>query len=95
MTAGGRVARRFRLSYDGRLKLDDERFSRVFAPGTRQNVRGGKPAVYRYWLARSLDTRDLRNGAYVLAVRVADNHGNTTWMRLPLTIRNVRPRAAA
>jgi hypothetical protein len=88
----GRTVRGFRLAYDGRVKLDDERFSQVFAPGTRQNVRGGKPAVYRYWLARRLDTRRFRNGAYVLRVRVADNHGNTTWASLPLAIRNLRPR---
>ena len=86
--SAGRVVRAVRLAYDGRVKLDDERFARVFAPGTRQNVRGGRPGIYRYWLARRLDTRRLRNGAYVLRVRVADNHGNTTWASLPLTIRN-------
>ena len=44
VTSGGRVARRFRLAYDGRVKLDDWRFSQVYAPGTRENVRGGRPA---------------------------------------------------
>ena len=87
-TAAGRVVRAYRLAYDGRVKLDNARFSDVFAPGTRQNVRGGKPGVYRYWLARGLDTRRFRNGRYVLRVRVADNHGNTTWASLPLRIRN-------
>ncbi len=87
-TAGGRTVRAFRLVYDGRYKLDDRRFSEVYAPGTRQNVRGGSAAVYRYWLARRLDTRRFRNGPYVLRVRVADNHGNTTRASLRLTIRN-------
>ena len=70
------------------MKLDDWRFSQVFAPGTRENVRGGKVGIFRYWLARRLDTRRFRNGTYVVRVRVADNHGNVVWSSLRVRIRN-------
>jgi Peptidase family M23 len=89
-TAGGRTVRPFRRVLAGGNHLPDWMFTRVFAPGTRQNVRGGKPAVYRYWLAQSFDTRELRNGTYLLAVRVADSQGNAAWKTLRLTIRNRR-----
>lgn len=73
-----------------------------YAPGTRQNL-GAKPCVNgqpqdcagRYWLrlfardgARYWNTRDVRNGRYVLSVTAWDAAGNSAQTSVRVTVRN-------
>jgi hypothetical protein len=64
-------------------------FPLVYAPGTTQN-HPGKPGRYRFFVARTWDTRLFRNGLYRLEVSVADISGNHALARLPFTIANRR-----
>jgi len=57
--------------------LPKERFSEIYAAGTRQN-HPNQPGLYRFWLARNWDTREHRDGAYRLDVEVADIRGNAS-----------------
>jgi hypothetical protein len=87
VSARGRTVRAYRTIYEGRLKLDDRRFRTVYAPGTRY-PRPNRPGLYRFWIARALDTRAYPNGRYVVRVRVADAHGNAARASLRITVRN-------
>jgi len=65
-------------------------FTSVYARWTRQNhpwKRGGT-GRYRFYLARALDTRELANGRYRIAVRVTDTSGNATVASRTLTVAN-------
>jgi hypothetical protein len=59
----------------------------VYAAGTRQN-HPNAPGLYRFWLARSWDTRGLRDGSYRLDVEAADVRGNTSRGHLELVLDN-------
>jgi hypothetical protein len=65
----------------------DVNFDSVYAPGTRQN-KPPKAGVYRYWLARSFDTRKLPDGDFRLDVEAADIRGNASRGHLVLTLVN-------
>jgi hypothetical protein len=67
--------------------LPQTRFGAVYAPGTRQN-HPNAPGLYRFWLARSWDTRQHRDGRYRLDVEAADIRGNATRRHLELTLIN-------
>jgi hypothetical protein len=67
--------------------LPKARFSSVYAAGTRQN-HPNAPGLYRFWLARSWDTRQHRDGKYRLNVEAADIRGNATRRHLELTLVN-------
>jgi peptidase M23-like protein len=62
-------------------------YDRVYAPGTRQN-HPGRPGCYRFWLARSLDTRRLADGRYRLEVEALDTRGNVGRAWRWLTVSN-------
>jgi hypothetical protein len=55
----------------------DLHFGDVYAPGTRQN-HPNKPGLYRFWLARRLDTNRHPDGQYRLEVEASDVRGNTS-----------------
>ncbi len=74
------------IDFSGGL-LPQEDFHRIYAPGTRQN-RAGKPGLYRFYLAHTLSTTLLPDGAYRLEVEASDLHGNKGSLRLPFTIAN-------
>lgn len=59
----------------------------VYAPGTRQNG-PNTPGDYRYWLARSLDTRVLGDGSHTITVTATDVRGNSAAAMLTFTVAN-------
>jgi hypothetical protein len=78
----------WRIAADFRSTLvPSSRFSAVYAAGTRQN-HPNAPGLYRFWLARSWDTRGLRDGSYRLDVEAADVRGNTSRGHLELVLDN-------
>jgi hypothetical protein len=95
VTTTGRPIRRWRLALHNRTKIDDRRYPQVYAPGSRVNERGGRVGVYRYWLARGLDTRRLGPGRYVAQTRVADAQGNAMRASLSFTVGRASPRKQA
>ncbi|MGZ4333543.1 MAG: M23 family metallopeptidase [Gaiellaceae bacterium] len=80
----------WRVAADFRDALPSTPYSTVYARWTRQNHPwGGRGrGRYRFFLARSLDTRTLPNGTYRLVVRVADTRGNATQVTRTFTIAN-------
>ena len=86
-----RVAADFRVSFEPRVvDGSDLRFGRVYAPGTRQN-HPGKPGLFRYRLARRLDTRRFPDGAYRIQVDATDVRGNRGQRELRVAIDNTNP----
>jgi len=67
--------------------IPKERFSVVYAAGTRQN-HPNAPGLYRFWLARDWDTRQHPDGSYRLDVEAADMQGNASRGNLELTLVN-------
>ena len=67
--------------------LPQDQFSRVYAPGTRQN-RPGKPGLYRLYLAHTWSTRMLADGDYELEVEASDLYGNRGMLALPFALVN-------
>jgi hypothetical protein len=55
----------------------DVHFGDFYARGTRQN-HPKKPGLFRFWLARKLDTRLFPDGEYRLDVEAADIRGNAS-----------------
>jgi TolB protein len=85
--ARGRAHRSWTTVFDVRTRLPATAFSSIFAPGTDQN-RPNRPARYRFYLARGWESRRLRDGEYVLEVRVTDIRGNSTTHREPFEVEN-------
>ena len=67
--------------------LPRDRFSQIYAPGTKQN-RAGKPGLYRFYLAHTWSTRLLPDGNYRLEVEASDLYGNRGTLELPFTLVN-------
>jgi hypothetical protein len=73
---------------DFRSKLPDDRlFTKIYAPGSRQN-HPRKPGVYRYYLARGWKTTQHPDGEYRLDVAASDIEGNRAVAHLRLVVRN-------
>jgi len=62
-------------------------YDSVFAPGTYQN-KAFRPAVYRFWLTRALDTTALADGTYSVEVEASDLAGNIGANEIALTVVN-------
>src|SRR5262249_57606878 len=62
-------------------------FSRIYAPGTRQN-HAGEPGLYRFYLAHTWTTTTLPDGSYRLEVEASDLAGNTGSLTKRFTIAN-------
>src|SRR5262249_12827305 len=62
-------------------------FSRIYAPGTRQN-HAGEPGLYRFYLAHTWTTATLPDGNYRLEVEASDLAGNTGSLAKRVTIAN-------
>jgi hypothetical protein len=77
-----RVAADFRTNL-----LLGARFSEIYAAGTRQNHPPSR-GRFRFWLARSWDTRRHRDGRYRLDVEAADIRGNASRGHLELVLVN-------
>jgi hypothetical protein len=78
----------WRVAADFRSTLIPKpRFSAVYAAGTRQN-HPNAPGLYRFWLARSWDTRQHPDGSYRLDVEVADMRENASRGHLELVLVN-------
>ena len=100
LTRDGSVAARWRTAADFRATEPPNRdFWRVYAAGTYQNfpVFGHKyfmrqPGRYIFELdPRPVNTRRLKNGAYMLAVRAADICGNSSTLSVPVRVENGQP----
>ena len=86
---GSRVVRPWHTPVDfTSTLLPPERFSAVYAPGTRQN-HPGKPGRYRFFVAHTWSTPLLSNGVYRLEAEAADESGNRARAGLAFTIANV------
>jgi hypothetical protein len=84
----GTVARRWRTPVDfTQTLLPQSAFSRIYAPGTRQN-HAGEPGRYRFYLAHTWSTTVLTDGNYVLEVEASDLGGNTGSLARSFTIAN-------
>jgi hypothetical protein len=68
----------------------DLHFDDCYAPNTRQN-HPKKPGLFRFWLARGLDTRQFANGRYRLDVEASDIRSNASRTHLVLTFANESP----
>jgi hypothetical protein len=64
-----------------------DRYDSVYAPGTRQN-HPNEPGLYRFWLARGLDTTRFPDGSYCVDVEAADIRGNASRGHLAVVIAN-------
>ena len=85
---GGTVLAAWRTIADFRLRLPPAAsFDAVYAPGSQGNWRN-HPGRYRFYVLRDWDTARLRNGSYVIVVRVADVRGNSAVARFRFTVRN-------
>lgn len=84
------VSSTWHVADDFRTSLPAVPFSVVYAHGTRQNHPrpGTGTGRYRLLLARGLDTRTLKNGAYRLVVAVSDTRGNTAQTSTEFTVSN-------
>ena len=74
------------VDFTGTL-LPKSAFSRIYAPGTRQN-HAGEPGLYRFYLAHTWSTPLLEDGAYKLEAQAIDLAGNTTTRSQRFTIAN-------
>jgi hypothetical protein len=74
------------IDFGGGL-LPQAAFTRIYAPGTRQN-RAGRPGLYRFYLAHTWSTRLLPDGHYHLEVEATDLHGHTGSRTLAFTVAN-------
>jgi hypothetical protein len=84
----GTVIRRWHTPVDfTKGLLPKERFSAIYAPGTRQN-QAGKPGLYRFYLAHTWSTQQLPDGDYELEVEASDLAGNTGSLRLAFALAN-------
>ena len=85
---GGRTVRPWHTPIDfSKGLLPQDRFSWVYAPGTRQN-RPGKPGLYRFFLAHTWSTSLLPDGHYRIEVEASDLFGNKGSLELPFTLVN-------
>jgi hypothetical protein len=86
---GGRglTSSSWHVAVDFRSALPTVPFDSVYAPGTRPNF-ASTLARYRFYLARELDTRTLRNGTYRVVVRVSDTRGNMASVARSFTVAN-------
>jgi hypothetical protein len=84
----GTVARRWHTPVDfTQTLLPQSAFSRIYAPGTRQN-HAGDPGRYRFYLAHTWSTTVLADGNYVLEVEASDLGGNTGSLARSFTVAN-------
>jgi Peptidase family M23 len=84
----GTVARRWHTPVDfAQTLLPQSAFSRIYAPGTRQN-HAGEPGRYRFYLAHTWSTTVLPDGNYVLEAEASDLAGNTGSLARSFTIAN-------
>lgn len=74
------------VDFTSRL-LPQSDFSRIYAPGTRQN-HAGAPGSYRFYLAHTWSTAVLPDGTYQLEVEALDLAGNTGTLREAFTLAN-------
>ena len=80
---GGQPASPWTVAVDFRtVRLADNQFNSIYAPGTRQNV-PGLPGRYLIYLAHDFDGSRL-HGDYRLRVSASDSAGNTTVRVVPL-----------
>jgi murein DD-endopeptidase MepM/ murein hydrolase activator NlpD len=86
----GRAHQTWTTVFDVRTRLPATAFSSVFASGTDQN-RPNRPGRYRFYLARGWQSTSLRDGKYVLEVRVTDVRGNSATHREPFEVDNHSP----
>lgn len=70
-----------------RSLIPKERFSSIYAPGTRQN-HAGSPGLYRFYLAHTWSTELLPDADYRLEVEASDLGGNRGTLDVPFTIAN-------
>ena len=82
------VVRRWRTPVDfTKTMLPRSAFSRIYAPGTRQN-HAGAPGLYRFYLAHTWTTTTLPDGSYRLEVEASDLAGNIGSLTKRFTIAN-------
>ena len=67
--------------------LPQSAFSRIYAPGTRQN-HAAEPGLYRFYLAHTWSTTVLPDGNYELQVEASDLAGNTGSLARQFTLAN-------
>lgn len=85
---GGEVVRGWHTPVDfTKTMLPAERFSAIYAPGTRQN-HAGKPGLYRFYLAHTWSTALLPDGRYGIEVEASDLGGNIGRLGRAFTIVN-------
>lgn len=85
---GTEVVRAWRTPVDyTKTLLPQSAFSRIYAPGTRQN-HANEPGLYRFYLAHTWSTRRLPDGRYRLEVEASDLNGNTGTLRRAFTLAN-------
>jgi hypothetical protein len=82
------VVRRWHTPVDfTKTLLPQSAFSRIYAPGTRQNHEG-EPGLYRFYLAHTWTTTTLSDGSYRLEFEASDLAGNTGSLTKRFTIAN-------
>ncbi len=74
------------IDFTGGLLPQDE-FSRIYAPGTRQN-HASQPGLYRFYLAHTWSTGLLADGPYRIEAEASDLAGNTGRSTLHFTLAN-------
>jgi hypothetical protein len=85
---GNRTVRPWHTPVDlSQSLLPQDRFSRIYAPGTRQN-RAGQPGLYRFYLAHTWSTGLLPDASYRLEVEASDHRGNSGRLELPFALVN-------
>ena len=85
---GDTVARPWHTPVDlGRTMLPAGAFTRIYAPGTRQN-HPGTPGRYRYFLAHTLSTRLFPDGEYRVEVEAANVHAGASTLSVEPAIAN-------
>lgn len=85
---GNTVARPWHTPVElGLTMLPAADFSRIYAPGTRQN-HPSTPGRYRYFLAHRLSTRLFPDGEYRLEVEAANVRGGASKLSVALAIAN-------
>jgi hypothetical protein len=62
-------------------------YSRIYAPGTRQN-HADAPGLYRFYLAHTWSTTLLPDGSYKLQAQAIDLAGNTATRTQAFTVAN-------